>query len=567
MDQVGRRYAFVNATPQRTRRLGASGFVLVLALAWLPVVSAMGVDDKAAQWRTRGAEYEKRGAWSEACRCYEEALRRDRQHLPTREAYQRCWRRLHLVIRHDDQGYLDALSRLSFPQALDIYEQVLAAVRAYYVDRHRTSPAALFQHGLQEVRFSLEERLFRQKHLEGVKPSDLAMFRYHLEEWSDRKPASDQEARRQVREIILAGQRDGVLSRPSQRVALVMEFAAGACNALDEYSSFQTQGHLNLLQAALRGRFVGVGLELGTLEDKAQVMRVQPRSPAQEAGLVRGDRLVSIDHQPIDTLSAEAISERLRGEPGSSVEVEYVRPGEPLANRRIAKLTRRAIFLPSVEFELLLLADATPIGYLRINRFEDSTLQEVKEALATWQSAGPETIKGMILDLRGNPGGVFKSAVHVAELFLSEGVIVISEGRTEHFTRPFKVEAAGPVQVPLIVLIDGDTASAAEVLAGALKEVRPMRVPTRLLGSRTYGKGSIQGEVPKARPPLDKLPGGIRLTVARLFSPSNQPITGRGVEPDEYLQPGADAVNEARRQLQAILGKPMGVAMAPMPPA
>jgi carboxyl-terminal processing protease len=545
----------------------SGGFVFVLTLVWLPVVAANGVDDRAAYWRARGAEFEKRGAWFEACRCYDEALRRDRQHPPTRDAYQRCSRRLNLVTRHRDSAYTEALTRLSHTDALEIYEQVLGVVGAAFPDRNRTSPTALFQHGLQEVRFALEERLFRQKHLGNLKPAALATFKAHLEEWSERRIASYPDARRQVLAIVNAGQRDGLLQRENQAVALVMEFAAGACNALDEYSSFLSPGHLGLLQAALRGRLVGVGLEVGLVEDKVQVTRIHPRSPAQESGLLRGDRVVRIDRQSVEALSAEAVSERLRGEAGSSLEVEYVRPGDPpLANRRSIRLTRRAVLLPSVEFEMLLLADTTPIGYLRINHFQDSTLQEVKEALASWQSAGPETIKGMILDLRGNPGGLFKPAVQVAELFLSEGVIVVGESPFKDYNRLFKVEAAGPVQLPVIVLIDGETASAAEVLAGALKEVRSPRVPTRLLGSRTYGKGSVQSMIALDRPPLDKLPGGIRLTVARLFSPSNQPYTGRGVEPDEYLQPNADPVNEARRQLQALLGKPMGVAMVPMPP-
>jgi carboxyl-terminal processing protease len=566
---MGRRCALVTATPLwRTRHLLSGGFAFVFTLVSLPVVAATGVDDRAAQWRARGAEHEKRGAWYEACRCYDEALRHERQHPSTREAYQRCARRLNLVTRHRDPAYTEALGRLSYPQALEIYVQVLGVVRGACPDRSRTSPTALFQQGLQEVRFALEERIARQKHLGNPRPDALARFKAHLEEWSERKIVNHADARLQVLTIVNLAQRDGVLQRDSHLVALVMEFAAGACNAPDEYSSFLSPGHLGLLQAALRGQLVSVGLEVGLIEDKIQVTRVHPRSSAQESGLLRGDRVVRIDRQSVEALSAEAVAERLRGEAGTSIEVEFVRPTDPpLTNRRSVRLTRRPVLLPSVEVELQLLADTTPIGYLRINHFQDSTLQEVKEALAGWQVNGPETIKGMILDLRGNPGGAFKPAVHVAELFLSEGVIVVGESPYKDFNRPFKVEAAGPVQLPVIVLIDGETASAAEVLAGALKEVRSPRVPTRLLGSRTYGKGSVQSMIPVDRPPLDKLPGGIRLTVARLFSPSNQPYTGRGVEPDEYLQPNVDPVNEARRQLQALLGgKPLGVAMAPMPP-
>src|SRR5262249_13115595 len=154
------------------------------------------------------------------------------------------------------------------------------------------------------------------------------------------------------------------------------------------------------------------------------------------------------------------------------------------------KMIRRPVAVPSVEYDLFRLDDGSPngvaVGYLRILHFQDPTAQDVKDALEAIAGMG-EIPKGVILDLRGNPGGSFKAAVAVAELFVSGGVIVIGQSQLKEYNRPFKAEAVGPFQMPLVVLIDGDTASAAEVLAGALRDGRT-GATTKLLGQTTFGK-------------------------------------------------------------------------------
>jgi carboxyl-terminal processing protease len=145
----------------------------------------------------------------------------------------------------------------------------------------------------------------------------------------------------------------------------------------------------------------------------------------------------------------------------------------------------------------------------------------------------------------------------VSELFLPDGVIVISQSPFKEFNRTYKVETTNPYQFPIVVLIDGETASAAEVLAGALKEGRAGKVPTLVMGQPSYGKGSIQCVIPLEKSPLDN-PTAIRLTVAKLFSPSNQPYTGRGVSPHEPTDLTGDALlEEARKELLRLITKPM----------
>jgi len=209
------------------------------------------------------------------------------------------------------------------------------------------------------------------------------------------------------------------------------------------------------------------------------------------------------------------------------------------------------VYLPSVTDPLVLNVatemGTISIGYIQINHFQDSTVQDVKEALAQLQTAGA---RALILDLRGNPGGAFKAGVQVAALFLNDGVVVYAESPLAEFNRPFKVESRNPVTLPVVVLVDRDTASAAEVVAGALKDHRPGN--TLIVGQTTFGKGSIQGVIPLDKPPLDKAPGGVRITVAKLFSPAKHlAYSDRGVTPDIPVDQGGDAITVAG--LQAVL--------------
>jgi carboxyl-terminal processing protease len=506
------------------------------------------------KWRQKALEFERRGAWLEACRCYDEILRRDRDNVGIREAYQRCLRRLHLTARHEDTVYRQTLQKLTPSQALDAYEQVLALLSVAYPDRAKTNLSLLFYQGLQELRLALEDATFRKHYLSGVKPDVLKAFTTRLAEWPVRKITSRGEAREQVRAVIRTAPREGLALRPLLFSAFALEFAAGACNALDEYSSFLTPGNLALAQSVERGKLVGVGLELGVADERLQITRVYPKGPASDAGMMRGERVIRIAGKPVAELPAEAAADRLLGEAGSAVEVEVETPGM-MPRKRTVRLVRRAVTVPSAEYQPLF-SPGEPIGYLRISYFSEETLHAVQEALM-------RDLKGLIIDLRGNPGGLFMAAVNVAELFLPDGIIVISQSPFKEFNRTFKVETNHPNHFPVVVLIDGETASAAEVMAGALKESRAGKIPTLVMGQSSYGKGSIQCVIPMEKSPLEN-PAAIRLTVAKLFSPSNQPYTGRGVSPHEPTDLAGDALlEEARKELLKLINPPMALNKMP----
>ena len=227
---------------------------------------------------------EKRHDWLEACRWYDKELRKDRNQPDVRDAYQRCLRRLYLVRRCEDHVYREAVARLAPTGALNVYDQVLTVVSAAYVESSRTDVNSLFQQGVQELRYDLEEDVFLQEYLAGAKPDALAKFKKALDDWQTHKVKSVKEAREEMLALFQAARGRGWTSSRRCRSAIALEFSAGACNALDEYTLFLTPGYYNDVQAVLQGKFVSIGVDLGpTPEGQVEIVRVYPKSPAEDA--------------------------------------------------------------------------------------------------------------------------------------------------------------------------------------------------------------------------------------------------------------------------------------------
>jgi carboxyl-terminal processing protease len=537
---------------------------LLLGLALLiPARSAAEAAPAVPLGAARDAEAARN--WFEACQQYDAVLRQDRGNVEAREGYARCLRRLHLVNRHRDPAYRESVANLSYLNALDVYEQVLQKLSEYYVDRPKTDLTFLFQQGVAEFRFALEEDFFQNDYLLPEVPREaVGAFRPKLDSLAYVKVKTLSDARQELLGVIRAAQAAGLIPRATREFfisLMVMEFACGACNGLDEYTLFLTPRQMRP-PTPPRGKAAGIGVEVALVDQKVKVSRVYPRGPAREL-IFRHEQIVSINGEPVGTNAAE-VADRLRGEPGSFVEL-VVASGDDV--KRTVKIARRLVQVPTVDYELLFQSeDPVPIGRIRIYQFQETTVQEVREALAQLQTDG---IRALILDLRGNPGGLFKASVQVAGLFLGEAVIAVTQSPVKskdpdkNFSdREWKTEDQNPFVLPMVVLIDGETASSAEVLAGALKEHKR----AELIGQTTFGKGSVQSVVT-----LDaKAPGGIRITFARFYSPSNRPFGGRGVEPDHVVKGPMtgerDLIEQARRLLRARLGwEPMPPGM--MPPA
>jgi carboxyl-terminal processing protease len=535
--------------------------VLVFGIAFIATpsqaapLSARAVPETVADLRKLAQDYEKRGEWLEACWWYDELVRRERS-TEARDSYKRCLRRLHLATRHRDRNYREALAKLTPSQALDVYVQVLSVVQPRFVDRNKSDLTTLFRNGAAELGFALEDEAFLRDYLSGVSRDAIKSFRYRLLDWPERRFSSAKD----VREYLLALLSEAKLAGfPEDRaifdVAVVFEFANGACNALDEYTLFLSPSHYAEASSVSRGKYAGIGIDLQYGEDgSVLISRVVPGSPASEAKIVERDRIFQVDGLDVASLTLPYVTEKLRGLPGSEVELVWSPAG--MMDKITTKLIRRPVPSSTVSFGTVGESPETEdIGYVRIFNFTESTPQEMREALARLQTTG---IRALIVDLRGNPGGLFNQAVQVSELFLPEGTTIVgTSGTVREFNQPFRGGTSNPFALPMVVLVDGDTASAAEVLAGGLKE----HGRARLMGQTTFGKGTIQVLIPLDGKPLQKMPGGIRLTVAKFYFSGKSPDGGRGITPHDLVNTDtATLINTARQHLRDV----MGMMMPPM---
>ena len=456
-------------------------------------------------------QLEQKGHWAEAADKYEVIPPRERSG-DVRSRYLFCLRHVHLQQRHNDATYQQEALTLDLTTAVRAYGEVLGKLQGTYVDSKRAEIGRLFHEGMEELRLSLNDDAFRQEYLPATAPESIRAFIVRMgPTWGNQPVRHRKDAERLVRDVALAAQQ-----ALSLRAAIVvLEFASGACNNLDEYTYYLTPRQLDETYASFKGEQVGVGIsDVAAEGEKLLVKNVMPGSPAGREGIQVDDRILRIDQKPVESLSAESALEKLRGEPGTTVQLQVWIAAT--RQTRTLVLTREAVLIPSVSPPQCL---EPGIGYLQLTGFQETTVEEMQKAIQDLQLQG---MKVLILDLRGNPGGLFEAAIQIAERFLAEGVIVATHGQAESQNRTYQAGNASAVSIPLIVLIDGDTASAAEVVAGALKENHR----ATLVGQTTYGKGSVQCVVK-----LDTLPAGIRITLAKFFSPLGHAYQPGGVTP------------------------------------
>lgn len=295
---------------------------------------------------------------------------------------------------------------------------------------------------------------------------------------------------------------------------LIEKAIQGMVHSLDPHSALLLPDALKELQVDTQGEFTGIGISITMRNGFVTVISPIQGTPAYKAGIKAGDRIIKVDGE--STTDLRDAVKKIRGPRGTKVVVTIVRKGlkEPLEY----KLIRDVIPIESVKFLTL----KPGYGYIWVTNFRESTTQDIVKALEKLQ-AGGTPLKGMVLDLRDNPGGLLDQAIKVSDLFLEKGRILSIEGRSKRNTRIFDAKPDNPKRnFPMVVLINGGSASASEIVAGALQDQKRALI----LGTTSFGKGSVQ-TVETLRDGY-----GIKLTIARYYTPSGRSIQAKGIEPD-----------------------------------
>ena len=292
----------------------------------------------------------------------------------------------------------------------------------------------------------------------------------------------------------------------------------GALQSLDPYSAYMGPELFDSMQTDTRGEFGGLGIEVGMEAGVVKVITPIDDTPAAKAGIKAGDYIVKIDNTQVQGKSLMEAVKLMRGPVGSTIELTIRRKGERKAINKVIK--REIIEIKSVEAKVL----KEKVGYLRLKAFNDNSSKQLMEQIKKIEKK--EKPVAYILDLRNNPGGLLAQAINVTDFFLNEGEIVSTRGRKAIENRRFFAKKGDRVKgKPLIVLINNGSASASEIVAGALKDHKRAII----LGSNTYGKGSVQSIIPLRNG------GGIRITISKYYLPSGQSISGVGVSPDIFV--------------------------------
>jgi carboxyl-terminal processing protease len=459
----------------------------------------------------RAQQFEGERRWGEALSVYEEALREHPDEPTLGDRHSLAKIHYDLGRRYGDSSFLRALATLPDRQAVGLYSEVLVKIESHYVSAPNWT--ALVARGTQQFEVALTEKSFCERNLSGRDGAQIDAFISRLRRDMRNRPIQTrQQAVDAVSAAALLARKELQLSTTS----VALEYACGAIGALDAYSAYLTSDQLNDVYAQIEGNFVGLGIELKASGGVLVIVKVISGSPAERAGLRAGDRIAEVDGKVTADMTTDQAADLLQGQDGSIVNLVAVDPNN--VARRLS-IRREHVEVPSVD-DVKIIDRETGVGYLKLTCFQKTTSRDLDAAL--WK-LHREGMRCLIMDLRGNPGGLLTSSVEVADKFVEEGIIVSTRGRSPLEDFNYTAHKAGTWRVPLVVLIDGESASASEIFAGAIHDHHRGNI----VGERSYGKGSVQGIFP-----LSLAGSGVRLTTAKFYSPSGHPISHVGVQPD-----------------------------------
>jgi len=476
--------------------------------------SPAGATATVASVLDQGRTLETQHRWAEAYALYEDTARQTYgQPQPELDS------RLDIAKMHFDIGrrYADASFRrniagLSDNEALDMFTDAANKLQDHYVQN--PDWAALINRGTHDLEIALAEPSFQESNQEQTGADRINSFLLELHHQQAQHPVhtlSD------ARSAVWSAAQTAQVHLQLKPAIIMTEFTAAMLGGLDEYSAFLTSGQLNDLYSQIEGNFVGLGVELKAADGILLIVNVIHNSPAERAGIKSGDKIVSVAGRTTADLNTDKAAELLQGPEGSTVDLAVVTGNE---EPRPLTIRRAHVDVPSVD-DVKIVDRDSGIGYFKLTCFQKTTSHDVDTALWQLQRNG---MRSLIIDLRGNPGGLLTAAVEVADKFINQGSIVSTRGRSPGEDYNYQAPGNASWRVPLVVLIDGDSASAAEILSGALRDYHRATI----VGTRSYGKGSVQGIFP-----LAVGGGGVRLTTAKFYSPLGKAFSHIGVEPDQ----------------------------------
>lgn len=458
-----------------------------------------------------GEALENSRQWVEAIGHYEAAI--DRFKDDEGLAYGLRRTRIHFGVdrRYSDRSFEDRMLSKGRAETLDLFEDILTRVQYEYVDP--VSVTRFVAHGTESLYMALRNERFLKRNVKSNNPDAVERVRQALiKDFWNRRLESRLDARSTITGVCDLCDRELGISG----TAIVFEYIFGGCNALDEYSNFLTPDRYNDLFGSIQGELVGIGIEMKGAKGKGMhLVNVLLDSPAENGGLLPGDHIVAIDGVDCRNLSTDDSARLLRGVNGSTVQLTYV---TPTGESKTSSFVRKRVQIRSVTRKLIL-DEERGIGYIRMEGFQNNTAEELDEALRELERKG---MRALIWDLRGNPGGLLETAAAVMDRFIERGVLVSTKGRSPEQNQVFQAHGNNVRRYPLALIVDENSASASEIVAGAIKDHHRGTI----VGRTTYGKWSVQSII--------HLPGetGLKLTTAKFYSPDGNNYKDIGLAPD-----------------------------------
>ncbi len=472
--------------------------------------------------------------WLDAIELYEKALKKWPEDKSLKLGLRRT--KIHFGIdrRYSDNSFERKLLMKSRQDALDLFDEVLYQIRGYYVEP--ISSWHFIAHGTESFYLALANKKFQEYHFLNTNALGVRRMRKILrDQYWNKRVSSRYEALQLITQVCDTAKKEiGLNSAP-----IIMEYLFGGCNALDNYSNVLTPNRLDDLYGNIEGEFVGLGIEMKAETGKGMhLMNVLPESPAEEGGMRRGDFIVNIDGVDCLNMTTDEAAKLLRGLKGTKVRITL--SSKDGGNKRNGVFVRRPVQVKSIPVAEIV-DQQHGIGYIKMTGFQATTPGELTRAL---EKLKRQNMRSLIWDLRGNPGGLLPAATQILDNFIEEGTLVSTRGRNRDDNQTFSAHSLGTTRIPLVLLIDGNSASASEIVAGAVRDHKRGTI----VGRKSYGKWSVQTILPV------KGQTGLRLTTAKFFSPHGFNHSKVGVKPDVLVEQEQLSYYQGQRDGSSIDG-------------